>query len=48
VALIVGAVYLPGISGILSLADPGIGGWAVVLSMSAVPLLVAPLGKPKM
>ena len=43
VALTVGAVYLPVISDVLSLAHPGIRGWVLVLIMSAVPLVMAPL-----
>jgi Ca2+-transporting ATPase len=43
VALTVGAVYLPGLSDVLSLEDPGLRGWAVVVLMSAVPLIIAPL-----
>jgi len=42
-ALTAGAVYVPGISTVLSLTDPGISGWALVLGMSLVPLLCAPL-----
>jgi Ca2+-transporting ATPase len=43
VALTVGAVYLPLISDVLSLVNPGIRGWVLVLIMSAVPLVMAPL-----
>jgi Ca2+-transporting ATPase len=37
--LLVGAVYLPGISGVLHVENPGLYGWIVVLSMSLIPLL---------
>lgn len=39
VALILAAVYLPGVSSILGLTWPGTDGWVVILGMSAVPLL---------
>jgi Ca2+-transporting ATPase len=37
--LLVGAVYLPGLSFVLKLADPGITGWTLVLVMSLVPFV---------
>ncbi len=37
-ALLLAVVYLPGISGVLELRDPGLSGWAVVLGMSLLPL----------
>jgi Ca2+-transporting ATPase len=43
VVLILGAVYLPGVSDVLSLTNPGAAGWLVVLVMSALPLVLAPL-----
>jgi Ca2+-transporting ATPase len=39
-ALLVGAVYGPGIAGILTLADPGIAGWTLALALSLVPFVV--------
>jgi len=38
-ALILAAVYLPGLSSVLQLAHPGAAGWALVMGMSLLPLL---------
>jgi len=38
VGLILGATYLPGVSGVLGLLDPGAGGWRIVVPFSLVPL----------
>jgi len=38
--LLLGAVYLPGISTVLNLKGPGSQGWATILAMSVVPLIV--------
>ncbi len=38
--LLLAAVYLPPLRELLSIADPGARGWAIALSMSALPLLV--------
>jgi Ca2+-transporting ATPase len=40
VALLLGAVYLPGLSSLLQTEAPGGSGWALMLALSAVPLLV--------
>ncbi|MGW8370213.1 MAG: cation transporting ATPase C-terminal domain-containing protein, partial [Gammaproteobacteria bacterium] len=42
-ALIVGAVYLPGVSAVLSLTDPGLVGWLVAVIFSAMTLVLAPV-----
>jgi Ca2+-transporting ATPase len=57
IVLILCAVYVPWLSAILSIRNPGIEGWTVILLMSAAPLLFArlvdlaavarPLGKPQ-
>jgi Ca2+-transporting ATPase len=41
--LILAAVYLPALSGVLQLADPGWRGWSLILAMSLAPLLAGPL-----
>jgi Ca2+-transporting ATPase len=38
--LLVAAVYTPGLSDVLSVVDPGIRGWALLLGMSVVPLVI--------
>lgn len=38
IGLLVSAVYLPPLSKVLRVVDPGPGGWAVVMTMSLVPL----------
>ncbi len=43
--LLLGAVYLPGISTVLSLSGPGLTGWAVILAMSLVPLVIGQIIK---
>ncbi len=43
VGLLLLAVYLPFSARVLQLSDPGLDGWALVVGMSLVPLLVAPL-----
>ena len=43
VGLILGAIYLPLPSAILGLTNPGSSGWLVILPMSLIPLLFAPL-----
>lgn len=37
--LLIGAVYMPGLSLILKVVNPGVYGWIVVLSMSLIPIL---------
>ncbi|MCF8145826.1 MAG: cation-transporting P-type ATPase [Deltaproteobacteria bacterium] len=39
-ALLVAAVYLPGISTALQMAPPGISGWGVIFGMSLIPLFI--------
>lgn len=39
------AVYLPGLSDALRVQDPGLTGWAVILGMSFVPLVVGQVAK---
>jgi Ca2+-transporting ATPase len=43
--LLLGAVYLPGISTALRLSGPGLRGWAVILALSLVPLAVGQIVK---
>jgi Ca2+-transporting ATPase len=46
IGLIVAAVYVPGLSSVLSLSHPGLAGWGVVLVTSMLPLLLAaPIAK---
>ncbi len=45
VVLLLGAVYLPGLSDVLKLTHPGLMGWLVVLGFSLVPLVVGQLLK---
>ena len=42
-ALVLAAIYLPVLSDVLRLSDPGVAGWALILAASLVPLLLAPL-----
>lgn len=42
-ALVLAAIYLPALSALLVLVDPGVFGWALVVPASLVPLLGAPL-----
>jgi len=42
VVLVIAAVYLPGISDVLELSDPGAKGWSVIVAMSVLPVLLAP------
>jgi P-type Ca2+ transporter type 2C len=39
-ALLIAAVYLPGLSGVLKTQDPGFRGWLLVLGMSLIPFLL--------
>lgn len=45
-ALILAAIYTPLPSAVLDLQSPGTAGWAVILAMSLVPLIAAPLVRP--
>jgi Ca2+-transporting ATPase len=40
VLLLLAAVYLPGLSDILQVTDPGLTGWALVGGASLVPLVI--------
>jgi Ca2+-transporting ATPase len=40
-ALLLMTVYVPGLSHVLKVANPGLAGWAVVLVMSLLPVLIA-------
>jgi Ca2+-transporting ATPase len=42
-ALVLAAIYVPVLSDVLRLADPGLVGWALILAASLVPLLLAAL-----
>jgi Ca2+-transporting ATPase len=42
-ALILAAVYMPGLATVLQLAHPGARGWALILAMSLAPLALGPL-----
>jgi Ca2+-transporting ATPase len=42
-ALVLAAIYVPVLSDVLRLKDPGVAGWALILAASLVPLLLAPL-----
>ena len=39
-ALLIAAVYLPGLSAILKTQDPGFRGWLIVLGMSSIPFIL--------
>lgn len=39
-ALLIAAVYLPGLSGVLKTQDPGLRGWLLVLGMSLIPFIL--------
>jgi Ca2+-transporting ATPase len=43
ILLLFAAVYLPVLSDVLKLSHPGFEGWLVIVGMSAVPILVAPI-----
>ena len=42
-ALVLAAIYVPMLSGVLRLEDPGFRGWVVIILASLVPLVTAPL-----
>ncbi|TFG11705.1 cation-transporting P-type ATPase [Candidatus Thorarchaeota archaeon] len=44
VGLLIVPVYTPGLAGILSLVDPELSGWALLLSFSFIPLIVGQIG----
>jgi Ca2+-transporting ATPase len=44
-ALLVAAVYLPGLSSLLRVEDPGLAGWALVLGASLLPWVVGQIFK---
>jgi Ca2+-transporting ATPase len=41
--LLLSAVYLPWLSDVLKLSHPGAEGWLVIVGMSVVPIIVAPI-----
>ena len=43
VLLLLAAVYVPLLSNVLSLSDPGVDGWLLIVGMSVVPIVIAPL-----
>jgi Ca2+-transporting ATPase len=45
VALLLLAVYMPVLSGVLQVVDPGLNGWLLVLGMSVLPLVVGQILK---
>lgn len=42
-ALILAAVYVPGLASVLALRHPGFAGWIVIAAASIVPVLLGPL-----
>ncbi len=47
IALILAAVYVPGLANILELKDPGIEGWLLIVPMSMLSFILAPLLRVK-
>lgn len=45
-ALLMAAIYLPGISTALSMVPPGLTGWGLILGMSLIPLVIGQIVKP--
>ena len=45
VALLLGAVYIPGISDVLRVVDPGLNGWGLIMGMSFLPWVVGQIWK---
>jgi Ca2+-transporting ATPase len=43
ILLLLGAVYTPGLSGILKITRPGPEGWLLIITMSLIPLLIGQL-----
>lgn len=41
--LIITAIYVPALSDLMKLSDPGVDGWLLILPMSLIPVFVAPL-----
>ncbi len=41
--LVLAAIYVPALSGVLELTDPGFAGWSLIVPASLVPLVAAPL-----
>jgi Ca2+-transporting ATPase len=41
--LLLAAVYLPLLSNVLKISHPGTEGWLVIIGMSVVPIIVAPI-----
>ena len=44
-ALVLAAVYTPGVNTLLHLAHPGPEGWSLIFVMSLLPLLLGPLAR---
>jgi Ca2+-transporting ATPase len=44
-ALLIAAVYLPGLSSLLSVVNPGVEGWLLVMAASALPWLIGQVFK---
>jgi len=45
-ALLIAAVYLPGLNALLGTMNPGLNGWLILLGLSLVPLLVGFVARP--
>jgi Ca2+-transporting ATPase len=45
VLLVVGAVYIPGLNTVLDIVSPGPAGWALIIGMSLIPLLLGPMAR---
>jgi len=45
ILLLLAAIYIPGLANILQVTDPGLDGWALLLGMSLIPLLVGQILK---
>ncbi|MFO7562586.1 MAG: cation-transporting P-type ATPase [Enhygromyxa sp.] len=45
VALVLAAVYVPGLSSVLQVGDPGARGWTLVVAASLIPLVLGQLGR---
>jgi hypothetical protein len=43
IALILVAIYVPFLADVLELEHPGMNGWLVIILMSPIPLMTAPL-----
>jgi Ca2+-transporting ATPase len=43
ITLVLAAIYVPALSAVLELTNPGVSGWALIIPASLVPLIAAPL-----